>query len=424
MALNQQFYRFGIDELAENTHGWLAAQDTPITRSATDASTFLLRILIQASGGVAHSNQTVTWQYQKNGGGYTNLTTTSSNVKAVTTSVFTNDGNPTSRLTGGTGTFESSSSTLTHDGVTGGANNDIVSNGYCETEIALQLVPADLVQGDVLEFRVTTTTAITTYVATPMLVVTGVGAYRQNTVNFDGTNDYLTRGAALSGIVDSKLGSGSLWFRRTGGTGVLQRLFTSPTSPKFTVHFDTDNKIWIFGRNAAATVILTVSSNTAITDTAWHHVAWSFDLANTLNRQLYLDGVSDLAVTTYTNDTLDIDSPTNWAVGADPAAGNKLSSDLADVWIVFGTYIDLSQTSNLQKFRTLSGYPADLGAFGETPTGTIPLVFLSGPTGSWQTNRGSGGGFTVNGALTDGATFPKGFLFQPRSPAMTALLMQ
>src|SRR3546814_7073174 len=45
-------------------------------------------------------------------------------------------------------------------------------------------------------------------------------------------------------------------------------------------------------------------------------------------------------------------------------------------------------------------------ADGSTPTGSAPLVFLSGATASWHTNKGTGGGFTENGALTDAATDP------------------
>ena len=37
-----------------------------------------------------------------------------------------------------------------------------------------------------------------------------------------------------------------------------------------------------------------------------------------------------------------------------------------------------------------------------TPTGSTALVYLSEPTASWRTNKGTGGGFTLNGTLADG----------------------
>src|SRR3546814_17811034 len=81
--------------------------------------------------------------------------------------------------------------------------------------------------------------------------------------------------------------------------------------------------------------------------------------------------------------------------------------DGADLWLDPGTYIDLSVTANRRKFvGSGAATSVDLGADGSTPTGTAPLVFLSGATADWHTNKGAGGGFTENGALTDAATDP------------------
>jgi hypothetical protein len=54
----------------------------------------------------------------------------------------------------------------------------------------------------------------------------------------------------------------------------------------------------------------------------------------------------------------------------------------------------------------LAGAPVSLGADGSTPTGTAPIIFLSGATSSWETNKGSGGGFTENGGLTQSPDDP------------------
>ena len=40
------------------------------------------------------------------------------------------------------------------------------------------------------------------------------------------------------------------------------------------------------------------------------------------------------------------------------------------------------------------------------PTGKSPDICLTGPTEDWHTNKGTGGGFTENGALTDAASQP------------------
>jgi len=170
MAVTQSHYRFGIDELAESTHGWLAAEDTSgITRAP--ASTFLLRFTLQCDGTLL-SNIDAEFQVRKNGGAYQNITTASTIVKAVTTVAFANGDNTTKRLSG-TGTFETTSAGCTEDGISGGTAFDIVANGNGETECALQVVDADVAGGDLLEFRLTRDggTLLDTYAVTPSLLV-------------------------------------------------------------------------------------------------------------------------------------------------------------------------------------------------------------------------------------------------------------
>lgn len=172
MALTQSHYRFGIDELAESTHGWHAAEDAnPAKGVILVGTTFLLRFTLQADG-TAQSNVDAEFQCRLNGGAYQNITTSSTNVKAVTTSVFANAANTTKRLSG-TGTFESSSQGCTHDGISGGTAFDIVASGNGETECSLQLVDADVGDNDVIDFRLTRDggTLIDTYAVTPSLTV-------------------------------------------------------------------------------------------------------------------------------------------------------------------------------------------------------------------------------------------------------------
>ena len=103
MALSQAAFRFGIDEGTEATHGWYAAQNTNITFPRS--TTFLLRFLCQASGGVAHSNIDWQFQYNRNAAGWNNITTSSAVAQATTSVAFIPAEHCTNRLTGGTGTF-------------------------------------------------------------------------------------------------------------------------------------------------------------------------------------------------------------------------------------------------------------------------------------------------------------------------------
>ena len=153
--LHATHFRFGIDELAENTHGWHAAEDVnPAQGSIAVGVTFLLRFCVQETGGTAAGNADFQFQYNLNGAGWVNITTTSPVVKAVAAAALTNGGNCTKRLSG-TGTFESSGAGQTEDGTSGGNANDIAASGCSETECGLQVIEADTNPSDSIQFRLT-----------------------------------------------------------------------------------------------------------------------------------------------------------------------------------------------------------------------------------------------------------------------------
>src|SRR3990167_3375021 len=169
--LHTTHYRFGIDELAESTHGWHANLDTnPAQGVIAVDTTFLLRFTVQETGGTAAGNTDQQFACRLNGGTWQDITTTSTIVKAVTTTVFANGADLTKRLTG-TGTFESSGDGGTHDGLSGGAQNDIVASGNSETECALQIVSGDVVNNDSIEFRLTSPDFTITNDVVPTLTV-------------------------------------------------------------------------------------------------------------------------------------------------------------------------------------------------------------------------------------------------------------
>lgn len=166
--LRQTHFRFGIEELLEATHGWYAAEDTDVSLPVD--TTFLLRFVEQEVGGTAAANTDAQFQYNKNGAGWVDITTSSSVVKAVTTSVFAEAANCTKRLSG-TGTFETSGKGCTVDGLSGGSANDIVASGNSETECALQIIGADVTPGDSIQLRFRSPDWTVTYDITPTLTV-------------------------------------------------------------------------------------------------------------------------------------------------------------------------------------------------------------------------------------------------------------
>ena len=172
MAVSQSHYRFGINELAESTHGFHAAEDAnPAKGVIACDSIFLLRFCLQCDGTLL-SNIDAEFQVRRNGGTYQAIGTASTIVKAVLTAVFAEADNTTKRLSG-TGTFETTSAGCTEDGIAGGTAFDIIANGNGETECSMQIVGTDVSDGDVLDFRLTRDGALLldTYAVTPSLVV-------------------------------------------------------------------------------------------------------------------------------------------------------------------------------------------------------------------------------------------------------------
>jgi hypothetical protein len=240
-------------------------------------------------------------------------------------------------------------------------------------------------------------------------VAPGGGAYTAVAVNFDGTNDWLTRDAQFASVADGKTGLLSLWFNKLGGDGALCQLFG--TTVRFGLRFWTTNGLDLVGANAAGSSILQLRTTpTYLAGSGWKHVLASWDL-NATTGQLYVnDATPALSVNTRTNDLIDYTN-TDWSVGALPAGTSKYTGDLAEVFF-HNTFLDLSVTANRRLFVSPTGKPVNLGANGSTPLGVQPVLYLANPLATWHTNLGSGAGLTLHGALTSASTNPNAVLLQ------------
>ena len=230
--------------------------------------------------------------------------------------------------------------------------------------------------------------------------------------DFDGTNDYLGQDAVPTGLTDGKQGTISFWFRMDAGDSATQRIFNGGTTAganRLIVNRQDSNVIRIQGNNAAGTTILLIESTTTVlAGSGWHHLAASWDLAVPGSGQLYLDGVSDYAETTYTDDTIEYAMATpRYRVGAALGAGNKLNGALAEFWFN-DTRVDLS--ASLTAFRKTNGTPEDVGADGSTPTGAAPVIYLhlddAEAVANFADNRASTSDFTITGTLETSDTSP------------------
>lgn len=224
--LHTTHFRFGIDELAESTHGWHAAEDvSPGQGVIANDATFLLRFTVQEAGGTAAANVDQQFQCRKNAGAWQNITTASSIVKAVAATALTNAGNCTKRLSG-TGTFESTGAGQTEDGLSGGPPNDIAASGNSETECGLQIVGADVAGGDVLDFRLTSPDFAVTNDVVPSLTVQGATIVEADgssagagAASADGRSVFAGVTAA-AGVAASAMVGAALWLAVAAAAGL------------------------------------------------------------------------------------------------------------------------------------------------------------------------------------------------------------
>lgn len=220
--------------------------------------------------------------------------------------------------------------------------------------------------------------------------------------DFDGTNDYLTRGSDLTGIADSGRGLLSVWLKPDANNSYI----LANATPRIRVLLDSTARIQITGQNAANTTVLSIASNTsAVPNGSWTHVLVSWDLGTAGNRKIYINGSDQTNQTTFTtSETIDY-TLTNWAIGSLTNGTAKFNGKMCELYFTSpAAYYDLTVQANREKFRTAGGLPEDLGADGSTPTGSQPWIYLRSQVPAWHNNQGSGGGFTLNGTLDDGTT--------------------
>jgi hypothetical protein len=244
----------------------------------------------------------------------------------------------------------------------------------------------------------------------------GLGSYNPTAIHIaDGATDYFNRGGGLTGLVDGTVASGSVWFKTSATPatgGAVQEIFASTRSSdnncSFCFGLADPNVFSVAASNSAdAQRLFMTSAALTPNDGNWHHALFSFDITDASKRAIFIDDVQDFVVTTYINDTLNfVDLDHNIGRGKATAANSQFVGDMADLWLDFGTYLYVSSMDVRRKFISPAGMPMYLGADGSIPTGSAPDVFLSGDVIYWQSNKGTGGDFNVNGTIGYAATQP------------------
>lgn len=234
----------------------------------------------------------------------------------------------------------------------------------------------------------------------------GPNQYNAPYSDLDGTADYLSR-TSLSGIADGK--QLTVNFCANIDTFTTGFVLVFSTTSYFRVYF-ASNAITINALNAAGSTILSASYSIGSAVNRNYSIQISCDLSDTNKRHMIVNGQAVAATwSTYTNDNIDF-THTTYQVGR-YSTNQYFNGRLGALW--FNTsYIDLSVASNLAKFVTGTGIdakPVDLGASGELPTGTSPLIYLPMYGNNAGKNYGTGGDFTVNSGPYTGARGPNEF---------------
>lgn len=220
-----------------------------------------------------------------------------------------------------------------------------------------------------------------------------------NASTFDGSNDYLTRGAALTSATETKTGIISCWFKVNGGDGTARRILQS-AGARFTLAVTGGNLVLVQGADNTNMVILRArSTTTVLAGDGWHHVLCAWDLANT-KVEFFLDDTEEVDDQLATDGLVE-QNRTDWGIGAAPAGINKFDGCLSELYFNIDEFEDPTTEANRRKFITADLEPADLGPTGGTPTGTDPIVYHPNPFGAFHENEGTGGDFSVTGGALE-----------------------
>ena len=193
----------------------------------------------------------------------------------------------------------------------------------------------------------------------------------------------------------------SFWFKQAvASPGVYGILFENSANDGFALQRTNGQVYYVYGYDTSFIDVATfgITSN-PINDTNWHHLLCSAD-RTVAGFNLVLDGVVLVPGPNYSyaqtsSNNIAFNSPHSLTIGARDGGSLAVQGDLAEMYMAYNQYIDVSVPANIAKFRTLSGHPADVGTNGQTPTGTAPTCYFSIRTGGvaadFKTNRGTGG---------------------------------
>ncbi len=228
--------------------------------------------------------------------------------------------------------------------------------------------------------------------------------YIPNPVVFDDDADRLFLISPGLNYPTTKQMTVSFWFKLDSVGNTVTFFSNDGSGVNFNAAASQKN-VWFNLLNAADSGIMRLRTfvGSVLHANKWYHYMASIDLTDTAKRHVYLNGVEASAgLQSHDNDFIKGSGGSNSAV-----ASGQYRGEMADLWVDYGTYIDLSIEENRRKFIDATGNPVYLGDNGQLPIGAVPDMFLTGDTANWHTNKGTGGGYPLSSTtLTTGTSFP------------------
>jgi hypothetical protein len=266
--------------------------------------------------------------------------------------------------------------------------------------------------GTLISVRQTATNGLGSEVSTSAPVGPVVAAYAPIAVEFDGTTwAHLASGfdggaGGKTGLVFFDIYCPGTW--KTGGA-ILQMQTGGGTS-QVLVQLSTTGRIELLARNPSNTFIAScIAANNSFVANTGYTVAFAWDTA--IPRiQMYArpwGGAWSSVIAGTPTPTLDavtgaIGRAMVGATNAGGAGALPAGVYLGNVWAATDRTLDLSIADNRALLVPLrfKGNSGDLIVGGASP------LYLDGPTATWHTNKGTGGGFTLAGSLTTAPVTP------------------
>jgi len=213
------------------------------------------------------------------------------------------------------------------------------------------------------------------------------------------TDDYISRGAGLTGAADGKTGTISFWIKSYTSGSAERILVVNGFTLLFYKEAAGTVRFAIYD-NFSPTLSVDMESTASVEGGAWHHVLAYWDVStgdNTLSK-VVVDGTEGTSYNiTCINANLDY-TYSEWTIGS---SASSMNCDVSEFYFNIA-----ARVTDSTKFRSAGGAPVSLGSDGSTPSGAQPIVYYKDPNTS-LVNLGSGGNFSLTaGALAAGSAIP------------------